>query len=273
VTVDIDASLSQILESYLKSWGPVQWRHVEELQLGPHPELGTMLFGLALIEADSLVIRKKLATSRADRRQALLDFITVWLAEEAEHSRALGSLARSCGITAISYEKRSITRDPRAAIAWPALMAASLLPGLSAAYCTLGTAQELVALTTYNYLAKEIPDQSAAAVLRAIARQEGRHMRFYRRSAEVLLADSPAAQRATSVLLGRLWRPPGMDLLGPRSYHDIFRPILTDPRYCGQLLEVDQVLQRLPGLNGISVMAPFLTRSGYDTSPALARAS
>jgi len=147
------------------------------------------------------------------------------LAEEGEHSRALRHLARSYGTSDLDIDARRWSRDVRAFFTWPSLYIGRSIPGLQAAYCTLGAMQELVALATYNHLAHLCADSSAASMLRAIAKQESRHMRFYRKAAEILLSASQAAQRATRILIGNLWRPPGMDLIGRGCYEDIFGPI------------------------------------------------
>ena len=88
-------------------------------------------------------------------------------------------------------------------------------------------------------------------------------MRFYHHAAEIFLHGSPTAQRSTSMLIRRLWRPPGMDLLGPKSYADFFRPLLSAEKYVESLLAVDRIVSRLPGLGEISVMADYLRGTGF----------
>ncbi|TCC32462.1 acyl-ACP desaturase [Kribbella sindirgiensis] len=248
-----------MLDWYLSSWGPVDWTAVRQVSdLDADPELGRMLLALSMIEADSQVMRRKLAASGADRSPELLEFIAVWLAEEGEHSRALKHMARNYGTTDLAIDERRWSRDIRAFITWPSLYLGRRIPGLKAAYCTLGAMQELVALTTYNHLAQRCDTSPVSSALRAIAKQESRHMRFYRTAAEIFLGASPAAQRTTRVLIGKLWRPPGMDLIGKGWYEEIFGPILRDPQYTSALLRVDRIVSALPGIGSISVMREYL---------------
>ncbi len=229
-----------------------------------------MLYALALIEADSLTMRRRISAIGADRVEELLEFITIWLAEEGEHSRALTQMARMHGFEPTSLATRKTTRDLRTLLTWPMLYVVRELRGICAAYCMLGAMQELIALTTYHHLASECEDPEIRAVLKAIARQESHHMRFYRRAAELFLRDSKAAQRNTRILIKRLWQPPGRDLLGTGNYEVIFGPLLTDSRYATRMLRVDQIVDGLPGLNGIRVAADYLDRHGfrYETPEA-----
>jgi hypothetical protein len=265
------AELRTLVDQYAQDWGPVAWKGLKDsdFTVDDRPT-GRMLYALALIEADSLTMRQRISTIGADRVQELLEFITIWLAEESEHSRALTYLAGMHGFTPEELATRTRTRDLRTLLTRPMLYAVRGLRGICAAYCTLGAMQELVALTTYHHLATGSASTEIASVLKAIGRQESHHMRFYRRAAELFLQDTPAAQRNTRFLIQRLWQPPGLDLLGKGNYEDIFEPILTDREYATSLLSVDHVVQNLPGLAGIRVMATYLDSHGfaYDVQDA-----
>lgn len=258
------AELRDLVDSYTKQWGPVPWRHLESNEFQHEdPTTGRMLYALALIEADSLTMRRRISAVGADRVEELLEFITIWLAEEGEHSRALTQMAVMHGFEPSELATRKTTRDLRTLITWPMLYVLRELRGICAAYCTLGAMQELIALTTYHHLAADCESPEIRSVLQAIARQESHHMRFYRGAAELFLRDSRAAQRNTRFLVQRLWQPPGLDLLGPGNYEVIFGPMLGDPRYATRLLKVDHVVNGLPGLSGIRVAAAYLDQHGF----------
>lgn len=261
------AELRELVDSYARGWGPVAWRHLESSEFHcDDPTTGRMLYALALIEADSMTMRRRISAIGADRVEELLEFITIWLAEEGEHSRALTQMAVMHRFEPSALATRKTTRDLRTLITWPMLYVLRELRGICAAYCALGAMQELIALTTYHHLAADCPSSEIRAVLQATARQESHHMRFYRRAAELFLRDSKAAQRNTQFLIQRLWQPPGLDLLGPGNYEVIFGPILGDTRYATRLLKVDQIVNGLPGLSGIRVAADYLDKHNlrYD---------
>lgn len=141
---------------------------------------------------------------------------------------------------------------------------------LEATYLTLGATQEFVALTTYRKAADLIDDPNAAVVLRRIAAQEGRHMHFYRKAALVFL-DEPLNAYVASQLIGHLWRPPGIDLLGTTAWPNAFGPLLAYEDYRSRLLHMDQLLQQLPGFHGHHLMENFLMRHSFGVHGALAK--
>lgn len=258
------AELRELVDSYTRGWGPVAWRNLESSEFRcDDPTTGRMLYALALIEADSMTMRRRISAIGADRVEELLEFITIWLAEEGEHSRALTQMAVMHGFEPSALATRKTTRDLRTLMMWPMLYVLRELRGICAAYCTLGAMQEMIALTTYHHLAADCESTEIRSVLQATARQESHHMRFYRRAAELFLRDSKAAQRNTRFLIQRLWQPPGLDLLGPGNYEVIFGPILSDTRYATRMLRVDQIVNGLPGLSGIRVAADYLDEHGF----------
>jgi rubrerythrin len=259
------SELRELVDSYTSDWGPVAWRGLKSSEFRCDDQsTGRMLYALALIEADSLTMRRRISAIGADRVEELLEFITIWLAEEAEHSRALTQMAQMHGFELSELATRKTTRDFRTLLTWPMLYILRELRGICAVYCTLGAMQEMIALTTYHYLASDCESVEIRAILKAIARQESHHMRFYRHAAELFLRDSKAAQRNTRILIERLWQPPGLDLLGAGNYEVIFGPILSNSRYATLMLRVDQVVNKLPGLTGIRVAADYLDKHGFQ---------
>jgi hypothetical protein len=259
----VDSALSELLSNYLASWGPVSWRQeLAEAKLADDPDLGRAILSLSAIETDSRVIYRKLHIANLDRRQAIHEFNISWLAEEAEHGRALKFLATKLGVNEAPPD-RSARTSIRSTVSWPSLAAARALgPLMEATYLTLGATQEFVALTTYRKAAELIGDESAALVLRRIAAQEGRHMHFYREAALVFL-DEPLNAYVAAQLIGHLWRPPGVDLLGIAAWLRAFGPLLAHEDYRSRLLRMDQILQQLPGFQGCRLMEGFLRRYGF----------
>ena len=95
----VDNVLADLLTQYLANWGPISWRHeLSAAQLGQNAALGRALLSLSAIETDSRVIYRKLHIANLDRRQIIQEFNISWLAEEAEHGRALRYLAGRLGV-------------------------------------------------------------------------------------------------------------------------------------------------------------------------------
>lgn len=264
-----DNELAQLLDAYLANWGPISWRQdLSVANVSENVDLGQAILALSAIETDSRVIYRKLHIANLDRRQAIQEFNVSWLAEEAEHGRALRYLAGMLGVYSNPPDRRSRS-SMRSAFAWPSLATSRALgSALEATYLTLGAMQEYVALTTYRKLADLIGDPHAAVVLRRIAAQEGRHMHFYRGAALVFLGN-PWYAYVASRILGILWRPPGVDLLGISKWLTAFGPLLADEDYRHHLIRLDQVLRGMPGFEEARPMEHFLDRYGYSITMEL----
>jgi len=253
------------LDGYLRNWGPLQWRGPLSVATPPpNQQIARALLCLGAIETDSLVIYRKVHLAGVDLDPAVRQFVLCWLGEEAEHGRALTALAQLLGASAPPPTRSDRSAHIREIVAWPVLVAARPFKTLlQATYCALGAVQEYIALTTYRYCARLLGDPHLAEILDGMALQESRHMRFYRYAASVFL-ESTAAQRITRRALRRLWRPPGVDVLGIDHWLETFRCLLVDEEYRARLVGVDSMIQHLPGLDGLVLMERFLSGNGYS---------
>ncbi|HEY9392309.1 MAG TPA: acyl-ACP desaturase [Mycobacteriales bacterium] len=253
-------SIESALRQYCRSWGPVRWRSdVEGIDVRPDPVLATALLLLAAIETDSRIIARKIRAGRVDADPYLHEFLIIWQAEESEHGRALHHLALRHG--AVDPQPTRSRLGP-ADIVGVKAMAHSLPRSLRSTYCTLGAIQEFVALKTYLAVARVAHDPGTGTVLRKIAAQESRHMKFYLTAAHHLLDGHPLRQRVVRTLLSALWAPPGVDLLGERRFVRAFGFLLADQAYVDQVVGVDAFLGRLPGMGGMDLMRRWLQRNG-----------
>lgn len=256
--------LEALLAQYLKNWGPIRWQaDLAASRVTRNLKLAKVVLGLSGIETDSQMIYRKLHLARLDRDAVVREFNISWLAEEAEHGRALRHLAGLLGEEKNPPTRKDRPWDIRFAMAGPTLFAARAVPHLQATYLTLGSMQEYVALTTYREVARLIGDPHVSRVLSQISAQEGRHMRFYRGAAQVFLREE-IAQKVTSHILGRFWRPPGVDLLGLDSWLDSFSVLLQDAQYRSRLIDGDRIIRSLPGLGNVALMPRFLAQLGYE---------
>jgi hypothetical protein len=245
----VTLGLEKNFDRFLRGWGPIDWREeVAAMNEEPIPRLGRLFWALAGIEDDSRQMRVKLHWSGADRSTVIQDFNVVWLAEEAEHSRAFLAIASKLGCSSPLPSHRTLHRDRRSVITAGTLRAGSLYrAGILAAYLTLGTLQEFVALSTYNAIGRD-PRTPAAIkpVLRSIAGQEGRHMRFYRQGAITVFDSFPKAKPFVRAVARHSWRPPGVDLLGKKEWADMFIPVLQS-RDGAAIFDVDRIASQLLG--------------------------
>lgn len=255
------SEIESAIASFLKTWGPLDWH--EDVKLPPAscaPYVGTTLHALATIETDSRVMFRKLQVAGLDRDLRMLDFTIAWLGEEAEHGRALRALGHLYGGELVVSSRRDRRATMKNALAWPALaISRAIQPVMMAAYCVLGSMQEHTALTTYRYLATVLEGGAGARTLRAMARQEGRHMRIYRVAAESFLTASAAARAYAPVLVETTWRPVGMDAIGKLAWRQAFGPLISDSGFARRLSAIDSIVVSLPGFQSFPpVMDRFL---------------
>jgi rubrerythrin len=257
----VDATLESLLDDYLKNWGPVRWRDLLATAAPPsNPALGNILLSISAVEADSRVAYRKLQAAGLDRRPSIRGFGIAWVAEEAEHSRAIAQLARMLGSTAsIPKERHSFSIT-----AWPAVVGARSFRALvEPVYLVIGAAAEYLALITYKEVAKHIDDLNAAQVLHLIAAQEGRHLRFYRRAAIAILEDKPHSL-LIPMILKHYWEPVGTNVLGAEAWFAAFADLLTNNGYRDRVVRIDEIIQSIPGLSELSLMRPILLKHGYS---------
>jgi rubrerythrin len=255
------AGLEAALDSYVRRWAPVQWRgDLESVVVDANPAMGLMLAYLGAIETDSRMIARKVRLARVDADEVLHEFLIVWQAEESEHGRLLAGLAKL-------YGTQETARRTRLTLAeWVIARLCGLLVPKSfrALYCTLGSIQEFMALRTYQHVARHCGNATVAGVLRSIAVQESRHMRFYSEGARHYLSGHPMRQRFVRCVLRRFWAPPGQDLLGKDRYAQIFGPLISQWDFYEEARSVETVYTRLPGMRPLGILDRWMRVAGIQ---------
>jgi len=253
---DTRAAMQEALEQYLSASGLLEWRSAVAAadRICVPRDVGTALAYLSGIETDSRIIRKKLAIAGIDKDPVFQDFLITWMAEEAEHGRALAAIAMKAGAPALPPGRSRFKLWEVAAFA---AMGAAVPQVIQASYCVIGAAAEFIALSTYAEIARCCGDETVKTVLLRISRQESRHMRFYRNVAFALLGDKKTAERARK-LVRVAWRPPGVDLVGPGEHQGVFGFLLGRSAFREKLVKVDQIIDALPGMGEMNLMKHWL---------------
>lgn len=250
------AAMDEALEHYLATAGPLNWRSVVRAAgTVTIPENVARAIGiLSGIETDSRIIRKKLEAGGVDKEPVFEEFLITWLAEEAEHGRALAAIARKAGSPVQPPSRPRFKMWEFCALA---SLGATVPRVLQATYCVIGTSAEFIALTTYTEIARSSDDATVNRLLLDIARQESHHMRFYRNAAMALLSDATTAAMARR-LLSAVWRPPGIDLLGAAEHREVFSFLLARPEFRQKLARIDGIMDQFPELSGMRLMSRWL---------------
>ena len=126
-------------------------------------------------------------------------------------------------------------------------------------YCALGAAGEYSAIVSYTELIKGIGSPAVVALLRAITRQEGRHLAFFMAAAQARAATlSDVDGRVARRVLGSVWRPVGVPTLGLAAWRGVFARFLADDAFRRRVEGTDRVIDLIPHLGGLHLMGAFL---------------
>lgn len=250
------------VERFLRRSGLIDWDGGSLARSRVDPELCRTLHVAALLEQDTDITAHQTRALGLDRAADVAAFLPVWEAEEAEHARALRSL--------LAYQRYAVPERRPAAIPrrrrWVARVPASAvgrLPATGLVYCALGAAAEYVTILTYTELGREVDDPVVGALLRAITRQEGRHFAFFLAAArERAAAMSSANGRIARRALVALWEPVGVPSLGIDAWHAQLGCRLAGPAFRARVEGMDRVVDSIPHLGGLHLMATFLRAQG-----------
>jgi hypothetical protein len=255
------------VERYLRSSGAVGWSLAEVGEIEIEPHVARVVSSLASIEADSTSQAAKIERAGFTRAPDVAAFLPRWYEEEQEHARFLFAVAEHCGLPAPDQVRSSTAVDQRGQPAASVLPLLGRLPGADCAYLTTAAAAECTARFVYSWLAAQFePWPPVSDAFGSLARQEARHLGFYRTAAAVRLERSAMARLGARQIFARYWRPVGIDTLGWLAWFETFSPLIRDPVLQRRLLEVDRLVGSLPGFEGSEPMRSFLEEHGLHHS-------
>jgi rubrerythrin len=221
-------------------------------------DISRILHAAALLEEDTAISSRQARSLGIDRSPDMAAFLTPWEQEEAEHARALRFLLAQQAYhplrttpTVVPFRRRCVARLPATAL--------HRLPQTDLIFCALGAASEYVVVVTYTELAKRVQHPAAVSLLRAIARQEGRHFAFFlaaaRHRAEALSTINGFLARKAFT---SIWEPVGVPSLGLPTWRAVFAPLLANGDFCARVEVMDRVIDTIPHLGGLHLMENFL---------------
>ena len=187
----------------------------------------------------------------------------MWNYEEFWHGDAIGRVLaahdETAGPSRIGALRQKLPKSDK----WRPVgfqIASALTPHLTAVHMTWGAVNEWTTQAAYARLNKLADHPTLSLLLRRIMKQEGRHIDFYASQASGRLATSRAAQRLTRWALHRFWSPVGTGVV-PEVEVDFLRTYLFgDPEGLTMAERIDRRVDRLPGLDGLHLLARHRSR-------------
>ena len=245
---------------YLSAWQRLDW-HPSELEgAAVEPELRDMITAAAFVEGHSFEEGRKARLLGLTRDPQTRQFLEIWLAEESEHGRALGFLARSNGLDPDCFALEG-PGPARRMIATAGLLASRGSPLAASAAFGIGAAAEYMTRAMYRVLAERSGESAIRKLFGDLAVQEGRHLGFFLGAAKATHADVAEIHlRATRTILRRIWHPVGVDRLGLDRWLSVFGPLFSDPMFADHMSRMDGTLDRIPVMQGLKLMSRFQAR-------------
>lgn len=253
-------SLPSYATRYLHSAGVIAW-DPEALAASRLDEgLARSVHVATILEEDTAISARQARSFHIDRSLDIAAFLPVWEREEAEHGRALRFLLDRQGFAAPERRPASIRTRRRFLAEMPAA-SVGRLPSTALVFCALGAAAEYLAMVSYTELTKRVDDPTIVSLLRCITNQEGKHFAFFLAAARARAEPMSAVSgRLARRVLSTVWEPIGVASLGTSAWRAVYADWLDDASFRARVARMDRVLDTIPHLVGLHLMAGFLDR-------------
>lgn len=250
------------LELYIKNWRRLEWSTLD-LRAGQLPEeVARVVRSIAAAESNSSHQARKIRLAGLHRHQDVREFAPRWLAEEQEHGKALACLIQGSE-PSYNEQRREPSHRVRSIVSPVTLIGIRRLPGLDLTFFCLGASAEYLTHELYAHLATKVSHPTIKSLFKELAKQEARHLAFYVAGAQARAELSWISRLVARLVLRAFWRPVAIDTLGPAAWHDTIGSLLVEKEFRQRVARVDDVLDRLPAMNGLHLMKRFLNKSGY----------
>ncbi|MFI7481146.1 ferritin-like domain-containing protein [Kocuria sp. M1R5S2] len=218
------------------------------------------------IEFHTVCYLRDMLVSPSRRDPEVGTFMTVWNHEEFWHGEALAHVLALHGIT-VGFDE---VKAKRVRLGWRDRISPvkqSLLSSIAgtdfvAVHMVWGALNERSAAAAYKRLAALEGHPVLAPLLRRIAAQETKHIAFYTTQARARLQDSPRARTLARLALRTAWQPVGSGVSPEEEVTHVMAHLFSGPAGRQEVDAIDRQIARLPGLDGLTLVADALDARG-----------
>jgi len=210
------------------------------------------------IEYHTVCYLRDLLVTRAHGDQHVTAFLTIWNLEELYHGEALAAVLAAHGRIGGPSRVEAL----RHGLGWKqhvgtlsSMFGSIAVKDFTAVHMMWGAVNEWTAQAGYAQLSRRADHPVLTELLKRIMRQEGRHVDFYASEAKRRLTNSRAAQRITRFALRHFWRPVGSGVAPKPDVNFMIRYLFGDEEGKAISERIDRRIQRLPGLQRLSIVA------------------
>jgi hypothetical protein len=254
---------------YTRQSQSVKWDDLELDEFRRHPLPPDSLRSLHYmcdVEYHTVCYLRDMLVTPSHKDPGVTAFMTMWNMEEFWHGEALAAVLQVHDVT-VDYDHLKAVRLKRG---WrdrldpigQSMLANFVGKDFVAVHMAWGAANEWSAIAAYNRLAELEDHPVLSPLLKRIAKQEANHVAFYTTQARERLAASRKAQKLTRLALRKFWGPVGSGVMAEPEVRHVLGHLMSGPDGRRAARNIDEHIQRLPGLEGLRIVETALDARG-----------
>lgn len=219
------------------------------------------------VESFTEIYHRELLRTPTGRDPVIRRFMERWGVEEDDHGSLLNRFLGEAGVP-VSSRWREEAHAAIPASYTLGTYAASLIANcfgrhFSGAHMVWGTINEMTALQAYRRMWRAAGHPLLEKLLRAVAREESAHAKFYWSIARIRLARSKGATRLASFAVKRFWTPVGEGTKPKRESDYVISVLFGGAEGVSFFDEqVSRRVRRLPGFEGLQTLTRRIAEAG-----------
>lgn len=251
-------------ESTAVTWEDLDYEVFRDNPL-PTDTLRTLRY-MCEVEFHTVCYLRDMLVSPSRKDPQVGTFMTTWNWEEIWHGEALAHVLALHGIT-VAFDE---VKAKRVKLGWRDRLSPvkqSLLSNIVgtdfvAVHMLWGSINERSTAAGYKRLAALEDNPVLTTLLRRIAAQEAKHIAFYTTQARARLQDNPRAQKLARLALRTAWQPVGSGVSPEAEVDHVLRHLFSGPDGRKEIEAVDRHVAKLPGMEGLTLVAEALDARG-----------
>lgn len=257
------------IDRYTREAANVRWEDLglEVLRETPlPPETLRTLRYMCEIEFHTVCYLRDMLVSPSRKDPEVSTFMGMWNWEEIWHGEALAHVLQLHGIT-VAFDE---VKAKRVKLGWrdrinpvkQSLLSNVVGKDFVAIHMLWGSINERTTAAGYKRLAALENNPVLTELLRRIAAQEAKHIAFYTTQARARLQESPRARKLARLALRTAWQPVGSGISSEAEVTHVMNHLFSGPEGRKEVDAVDRHVAKLPGMEGLTLMADAMSARG-----------
>jgi hypothetical protein len=224
------------------------------------------------VESHTICYLRDLLVTPSHQDPEITTFLTMWAYEEFWHGEVLDKVlaahGRAVGPDRIRRIRLAQGRSDRLSPIYQALAANLIGENFIAVHMTFGVINEWSTYAGYGRLLARTDHPELTKVVGRIQRQETRHVAFYASQARERLERSRTVRLLTRFVLRAAWTPVGSGIMPAAETAFLLRYLMGGAEGARMIRQIDDKIDRLPGLAGMHLVSRAAARYGVGPNAA-----